>query len=175
MFLKMVIPGLSNLKRLVDVYLELWIEESQNLWYVGVLTYDNAKNEAFTMRTALMWTVNDLPAYKMAFEWSIAGVMGVLVCMDDTHAFYLQNGRKACYFDYHRQFLPQYRPYRRNKKALIMNRVERKVAHLRLMGEKIRDWFAEFSPAVEVPLALLPGYGSEHKQTKKNILWELEY
>ncbi|KAL0451438.1 UNVERIFIED_CONTAM: hypothetical protein Slati_1121900 [Sesamum latifolium] len=65
MFLMMVILGLSNPKRIIDVYLELLIEELQNLWYVGVLMHDNVKDETFTMRVALMWTVNDLPAYGM--------------------------------------------------------------------------------------------------------------
>ncbi|KAL0402234.1 UNVERIFIED_CONTAM: hypothetical protein Slati_4253300 [Sesamum latifolium] len=102
MFLTMVIPGPSNLKRLIDNYLEPLIEELQNLWHVGVLTRDNAKDETFTMRPALMWTVNDLPTYGMASGWSTAGVMGCPVCMEDTRVFYLQNGRNACYFDCHR-------------------------------------------------------------------------
>ncbi|KAL0434381.1 UNVERIFIED_CONTAM: hypothetical protein Slati_2772400 [Sesamum latifolium] len=58
--------------------------------------------------------------------WSIAGVMECPVCMDDTRAFHLQHGRKACYFDYHRQFFPEHHPYRRNKKAFMKNRVENK-------------------------------------------------
>ncbi|KAL0427833.1 UNVERIFIED_CONTAM: hypothetical protein Slati_2958100 [Sesamum latifolium] len=102
MFLTMVISGPFNPKCLIDVYLEPLIEELQILWYVYVLTHDNVKNETFTMRVALMWTVNDLPAYGMASGWSSAGVMGCLVCMKDTRAFYLQNGRKVCYIDCHR-------------------------------------------------------------------------
>ncbi|KAL0316458.1 UNVERIFIED_CONTAM: hypothetical protein Sradi_5524000 [Sesamum radiatum] len=51
------------------------------------------------MQAALIWTVNDLPAYGMASGWSTAGVIGCPVCMDDTRVFYMQNGRKACYFD----------------------------------------------------------------------------
>ncbi|KAL0446475.1 UNVERIFIED_CONTAM: hypothetical protein Slati_1775400 [Sesamum latifolium] len=43
------------------------------------------------------------------------------------------------------------------------------------MGEQIRDWVEEFSPAVEVSLSLPDRYGIEHKWTKKNIFWELEY
>ncbi|KAL0448040.1 UNVERIFIED_CONTAM: hypothetical protein Slati_1931900 [Sesamum latifolium] len=70
MFLTMVIPGLSNPKRLIDVYLEPLIEELQKLWHVGVLTRDSARDERFAMRAALMWTVNDLPAYGMASGWS---------------------------------------------------------------------------------------------------------
>ncbi|KAL0290640.1 UNVERIFIED_CONTAM: hypothetical protein Scaly_2664400 [Sesamum calycinum] len=62
------------------------------LWHVGVRTYDHATDRAFIMRAALMWTVNDLPAYGMASGWSIAGVMGCPICMDDTRAFHLQHG-----------------------------------------------------------------------------------
>ncbi|KAL0355354.1 UNVERIFIED_CONTAM: hypothetical protein Sradi_3982300 [Sesamum radiatum] len=91
MFLTIVIPGPSNLKCLIDVYLEPLIEKLQNLWHVGVLMCDNARDETFSMRAALMWTVNDLPAYGMAFGWNSAGVMGCPVCMEDTRAFYLQN------------------------------------------------------------------------------------
>ncbi|KAK4392773.1 hypothetical protein Sango_2055100 [Sesamum angolense] len=94
MILTMVILSPSNLKRLIDVYLDPLIEELQNLWHVSVLTHDNAKNEKFMMHVALMWTVNDLHAYRMASGWNTAGVMGCLVCMDDTCAFHLQNGAK---------------------------------------------------------------------------------
>ncbi|KAL0439471.1 UNVERIFIED_CONTAM: hypothetical protein Slati_2430100 [Sesamum latifolium] len=128
-----------------------------------VLTRDSARYETFAMRAALMWTVNDLPAYGMASGWSSAGVTVCPICMEGTRTFYLQNDRKACYFDCHRQFLPPDHPYRRNKKAFTKNRVERKVACPRLTGEQIRDWVEEFSPAVEVPLSLPDEYGIEHK------------
>ncbi|KAL0358501.1 UNVERIFIED_CONTAM: hypothetical protein Sangu_0699500 [Sesamum angustifolium] len=94
MFLSMVIPGPSNPKRLIDVYLQPLIDELLQLWHVGVRTHDHATNQAFMMRAALMWTVNDLPAYGMASGWSTAGIMGCPICMDDTSAFYLQHGRK---------------------------------------------------------------------------------
>ncbi|KAL0427884.1 UNVERIFIED_CONTAM: hypothetical protein Slati_2963200 [Sesamum latifolium] len=172
MFLTMVIPGPSNSKRLIDVYLELLIEELQNLWHVGVLTRDSARDETFAIRAALMWTVNDLAAHGMASGWSSAGVMGCPVCMEDTRAFYLQNGRKACYFDFHRQFLHLDHPYRRNKKAFTKNRVERKAARPRLTGEQ--SGFEEFSPQLKCR-SLPDGYRIEHKWTKKNIFWELDF
>ncbi|KAL0349978.1 UNVERIFIED_CONTAM: hypothetical protein Sradi_4147000 [Sesamum radiatum] len=53
-------------KRLINVYLELLIEELRQLWHVGVRTYDHARDNAFIMWAALMWTVNDLHAYGMA-------------------------------------------------------------------------------------------------------------
>ncbi|KAL0340236.1 UNVERIFIED_CONTAM: hypothetical protein Sradi_4540400 [Sesamum radiatum] len=65
----MVIPGPSNPKRLIDVYLEPLIEELLQLWHLGVRTYDHATDRAFMMRAALMWTMNDLP-----MEWHLGGV-----------------------------------------------------------------------------------------------------
>ncbi|KAL0445970.1 UNVERIFIED_CONTAM: hypothetical protein Slati_1724900 [Sesamum latifolium] len=38
MFLMMVIPGPSNPKCLIDIYLEPLIEELQNLWHVVIVT-----------------------------------------------------------------------------------------------------------------------------------------
>ncbi|KAL0298759.1 UNVERIFIED_CONTAM: hypothetical protein Sradi_6535700 [Sesamum radiatum] len=54
MFLTMVIPNISNLKRLINVYLEPLIEEMLQLWPVGVRTYDDAMDRAFIMRATLM-------------------------------------------------------------------------------------------------------------------------
>ncbi|KAL0328191.1 UNVERIFIED_CONTAM: hypothetical protein Scaly_2251700 [Sesamum calycinum] len=118
MFLMMVIPGPSNPKCIIDIYLESLIEELQ-MWHMGILTRGNAKNKKSTIRTAFMWTVNDLPAFGMAFRWSTTGVMGYPICMKDTRAFYLENSRKACYFDSHRQFLPQIIPTVGTRKHLL--------------------------------------------------------
>ncbi|KAL0427073.1 UNVERIFIED_CONTAM: hypothetical protein Slati_2882100 [Sesamum latifolium] len=115
------------------------------------------------------------PAYEMASGWSTTGVMGCQVCMDDTRALHLQHGRKVCYFDCHRQFLPEHHPYRRNKKAFTKNRVENKVACSRLNGDQLLDWVADISPAVEMSLSLPSNYGSDHKWTKKIIFWDLPY
>ncbi|KAL0349974.1 UNVERIFIED_CONTAM: hypothetical protein Sradi_4146600 [Sesamum radiatum] len=95
----MVIPGPSNPKHLIDVYLEPLIKELLQLWHVGVITYNHATDNALIMRAALMWTVSDLCSYGMAFGWSTIGFMGCPVYMDDTKAFHLQHSKEACYFD----------------------------------------------------------------------------
>ncbi|KAL0283110.1 UNVERIFIED_CONTAM: hypothetical protein Sangu_2910700 [Sesamum angustifolium] len=141
-FLMMVIPDLSNLKRLIDVYLEPLIEELLQLWHVGVRTYGHATDRDFIMRATLMWTANDLTAYGMASGWS------------------------TFLFAHHSYW---------NKKAFMKNRVENKVAYLRLTGDQILDCVANISPAVEIPLLLPNDYGSDHKWTKKNIFWDLLY
>ncbi|KAL0392694.1 UNVERIFIED_CONTAM: hypothetical protein Sradi_2492200 [Sesamum radiatum] len=122
-----------------------------------------------------MWTVNDLPAYRMASRWSITGVMGCPICMDNIWVFHLQHGRKTCYFDCHRQFVLEHDPYRRNKKAFTKNHVEYKVARRKLTENQIRDWVANISPIVEMSLTLPSGYGRNHKWTMKNIFWDLPY
>ncbi|KAL0301488.1 UNVERIFIED_CONTAM: hypothetical protein Sradi_6425600 [Sesamum radiatum] len=169
MFLTMVIPDPSSPKHPIDVYLELLIEELLQLWYVDVGTYGHTTDRAFIMRTVLMWTVNDLPVYGIEFGWITAGVMGCLVCIDDTRAFHLQHGRKECYFGCHRQFLPVHHSYRRNKKTFTKNCVENKVTRSRLTGDQILDRVTNISPAVEMPLSLPDGFSSDHKWTKKNI------
>ncbi|KAL0284716.1 UNVERIFIED_CONTAM: hypothetical protein Sangu_2811800 [Sesamum angustifolium] len=172
----MVIPGPSNPKRLIDVYLQPLIDELLQLWHVGVRTHDHATNQAFMMCAALMWTVNDdLPAYGMASGWSAACIMGCPICIDDTSAFHLQHDQKACYFDCHRRFLPQDHPYWRNKKAFIKNRQERNIARPRLTGEEIPVLVEEYSSAIKQSLIHPPGYGTDHKWTKKSIFWDLSY
>ncbi|KAL0434352.1 UNVERIFIED_CONTAM: hypothetical protein Slati_2769500 [Sesamum latifolium] len=175
MFLTMVIPRPSNSKRRNDVYLEPLIEELLQLWHVGILTHNHVTNLAVMMRAALIWTVNDLPAYKMASGWSTAGIMGCPIYMEDPWAFHLQHRRKACYFDCHRQFLSHNHPYRRNKISFIKNRQERKIARPGLTGDEIRHKVEQYGTAVEEPLTHPPGYGNVHKWTKKNIFWNLLY
>ncbi|KAK4386349.1 hypothetical protein Sango_2505500 [Sesamum angolense] len=48
----------------------------------GVRTYDHATDNIFIMHAALMWTVNDLPAYGMASGWSTTGVLSP-ICEDE--------------------------------------------------------------------------------------------
>ncbi|KAL0307565.1 UNVERIFIED_CONTAM: hypothetical protein Scaly_2978600 [Sesamum calycinum] len=113
----------------------------------GVRTHDHATNQAFMMRAALIWTVNDLPGYGMTSGWSTTGIMGY----------------------------PIYHPYRRKKKAFIKNRQERNIARPRLTGEEIRVRVEEYSSAIKQPLIHPPGYGTNHKWTKKSIFWDLPY
>ncbi|KAK4397287.1 hypothetical protein Sango_1565300 [Sesamum angolense] len=42
----------------------------------GILMRECAKDKTFTMRVMLMWTVNDLPVYGIAYGWSTTSVIG---------------------------------------------------------------------------------------------------
>jgi hypothetical protein len=59
------------------------------------------------MRAALMWTINDFPAYGMLSGWSMHGKLAYPYCMENNKAFTLTNGVKTSFFYYHHRFLPE--------------------------------------------------------------------
>jgi hypothetical protein len=61
--LSLIIPGPSSPGMNIDVYLEPLISELKDLWDVGYQLLMSTSKSYFTMRAALMWTINDFPAY----------------------------------------------------------------------------------------------------------------
>ncbi|KAI5335864.1 hypothetical protein L3X38_025998 [Prunus dulcis] len=59
--------------RSIDVYLRPLVDELKDLWTNGVRTYDKSTGKMLTLRAAVMWTVNDFPAYAMVSGWSTKG------------------------------------------------------------------------------------------------------
>ncbi|CAL2227831.1 unnamed protein product [Prunus armeniaca] len=53
----------------IDVYLRPLVDELKDLWTNGVRTYDKSTGKMFTLRAAVMWTVNDFPASAMVSGW----------------------------------------------------------------------------------------------------------
>jgi hypothetical protein len=98
MFLSMVIPGPSSPGQNIDVCLRPLIDELTQLWSSGALTYDISRKQNFVIRAALMWTINDFPAYEMVSGWSIHGKLACPYCMENNKAFTLINGGKASSF-----------------------------------------------------------------------------
>ncbi|KAG8485488.1 hypothetical protein CXB51_021843 [Gossypium anomalum] len=60
--LSMIISGEKGPRNDIDIYMQPLIEELKLLW-AGVETYDVLKKEKFYLRAALLWTINDFPAY----------------------------------------------------------------------------------------------------------------
>ena len=89
MFLSIVIPGPSSPGRNIDVCLRPLIDELTQLWSSGALTYDISRKHNFVMRAALMWTINDFPAYGMVSGWSTHGKLACPYCMENNKAFTL--------------------------------------------------------------------------------------
>jgi hypothetical protein len=56
------------------------------------------RNIIFLMREALMWTINDFPAYEMVFGWITHGKLACPYCMENIKAFTLTNRGKTFFF-----------------------------------------------------------------------------
>jgi hypothetical protein len=164
MFLSMVIPGPSNPGQNIDVCLRPLINELRQLWSSRALTYDILRKQNFIMRAALMWTINDFPAYGMLSGWSMHEKLACPYCMENNKAFTLRNGGKASFFNCHHRFLPHNHRYRKNRKDFFIGRVEKDVAPQRLSSEELHDVVMKF-----------PGFGLTPNWVKRSIFWELPY
>ena len=58
----LLIPGPTLPRNDIDVYLQP-IVELKELWDVGVKTFDVSSKKSFQIHAALLWTINDFPAY----------------------------------------------------------------------------------------------------------------
>ncbi|WMV33230.1 hypothetical protein MTR67_026615 [Solanum verrucosum] len=115
----------------IDVYLQPMIEKLKELWD-GVETYDTHTKSNFLMCVALMWTINDFPAYGNLSGWSPKGKLACLCCHKDTQSISLRN--KMFYMS-HRRFLPMNHPWHKNR-VLFDGKVEMGVAPSPLTGDE---------------------------------------
>jgi len=113
--LSLIIPGPSAPGQNIDVYLTPLVSELKELWEVGVQTFDVTSKKYFSMRSALMWTINDFPAYGDLSGWSTHGRKACPCCRHETQSTWLTYGRKFCFMG-HRRWLPPDHPWRRNKR-----------------------------------------------------------
>ena len=183
LFLTILIPGPKHPKRSLDVFLQPLIQELQSLWSEGVRTYDCSMKNNFTMRAVLLWTISDFPAYGMLSGWTTHGRLSCPICRGSTDAFQLKNGRKSCWFDCHRRFLPISHPYRRNKTLFRYKKVVRDSPPPYLTGQQTLaeiDYYGALETVPRggnwhVPGNMPEGYGVSHNWHKKSIFWELPY
>jgi len=94
----MMIPEPKNPGKKLDVFQRPLIVELNNLWSVGVETYNVYRKENFQLRAALMWTISDFPAYGMLSGWSTHGNLSCPYYMEHSKAFRLKNGGKITFF-----------------------------------------------------------------------------
>ncbi|KAG9457976.1 hypothetical protein H6P81_002484 [Aristolochia fimbriata] len=114
--LSLLIPGPTSPSNDIDVYLRPLVEELKDLWNEGIRTYDAYKGEIFTMHAAVLWTINDFPAYGSLSGWSTKGKLACPTCMHETHSFRLKHGRKECYMG-HRRYLSRDHKWQKDKKV----------------------------------------------------------
>jgi hypothetical protein len=175
LFLTLMIPGRKNPKGKIDVFLQPLINELKMLWDTGVTTYDVSKSQNFQMKAALMWTINDFPAYGMLSGWSTAGRLSCPYCMEQTKAKRLENGQKTTFFGCHRQFLAMDHPFRRNKKNFTKNEQEHTPPPKILSGDEVWERVSKIPKVPESELKRPTDYGEKHHWSKQSIFWDLPY
>jgi len=174
MFLSMVIPGPSNPGQNIDVCLRSLVDELTQLWSSGALTYDISRKQNFVMRAALMWTINDFPAYEMFSDWSTHEKLACLYSMENNKAFTLRNGGKTSFFYCHHRFLPYNHRYKKNRKDFFVGRVEKDVAPPRLSGEELHDvvkLYGDIIFSLQSDKQKFLSFGLTHNWVKRNIFW----
>jgi hypothetical protein len=119
--LSLIISSPSSPGMKIDIYLQPLISELKELWEVGVSTFDVSVKKKFMMRAALMWTINDFPAYADLSSWSTKGKKACPCCMDLTRPTWLTYGKKQCCMG-HRRWLPLDHSWRRNKRGLMVHK-----------------------------------------------------
>ncbi|KAG8501221.1 hypothetical protein CXB51_003352 [Gossypium anomalum] len=108
--LSMIIPGEKGPGNDIDIYLQPLIEELKQLWS-GVEAYDVLRKENYNLRVALLWTINDFPAYANLSGWSTKGRYACPCCAAQTCSKWLYNGKKFSYMG-HRRWLDENHKFR---------------------------------------------------------------
>ena len=158
------------------MYLQPLIDEMKLLWDVGVNTYDAFKAEYFTLHAALLWTINDFPAYGNLSGWSVKGRLACPVCNKDTWSRYLPHWNKQCYMG-HRRFLELDHKWRHDKKSFD-NTSEMDPPPKYLSGEEVADQISKFE---NIKFGKVDGKRKRTKPKlvynweKKSIFFELPY
>ncbi|XP_040990902.1 uncharacterized protein LOC121238122 [Juglans microcarpa x Juglans regia] len=133
--LSTLIPGPKSPENEIDVYLRPLVDELNDLWENGVDTYDAMVGQRFRLHAALLWTINDFPAYGNLYGWSTKGKLACPCCDLDTDSMWLRHGRKHCYMG-HRRFLPSGHIWR-TKKTIFNGTEDHRMPPRQLSGGDI--------------------------------------
>lgn len=175
--LSLLISRPSQLGNDIDVYLAPLVDDLRKMWDEGVSVFNAHKNEMFTLRATLMWTVNDFPAYGNLSGYKNKGKKACPIFIDDMPSMRLDHSHKEVYLRT-RRLLKRDHPYRRQQKAFD-GTAEEGTAPRPLTGEEVyarvkgvRTVFGESEKAAdstalfkkELIFCLLP-YWKEHLGT----------
>ncbi|CAN6704527.1 unnamed protein product [Malus baccata var. baccata] len=157
-------------RKSIDVYLRPLVDELKDLWENGVRTYDKSTGHMFTMRAAVMWTVNDFPAYAMVSGWMTKGYLACPICKENVTSSW--HARKVCYLG-HRRWLPWDNEWRHNDKAFHAKETQprpREWSGDEILDQLNRLEFDHFGKGVSKPRPT-----THLNWTHKSILFELPY
>ncbi|XP_026452318.1 uncharacterized protein LOC113352753 [Papaver somniferum] len=176
-FLTLLIPRPNSPGNDIDVFLRPLIDELKGLWEIGVKTFDADSKEVFQLHAALLWTINDFPAYGNLSGWSTHGYLACAVCNKDKRSMWLKSGRKICYMC-HRRFLPRTHAWRDRGKHLFDGKAEKGSKPKEFSGD---DVLLQLEVVEKQDFWKAPNtkkrtrYDFELNWTKRSIFFELPY
>ena len=172
-FLSLIIPGPEYPGKNMSVFMEPVVDELLHAWEQGIVTYDRALKQNFTMRVAYHTSMHDFPAYGIFCGWSVHGKMPCPICRETLRGCWLKHGRKHSFFDCHRQFLPIDHEFRSDTTGFRANIAVRSGPPRRLAGEEVRARLDALKPLDDGDG--FEKYGEEHNWTHISSLWRLPY
>ncbi|KAI0501991.1 hypothetical protein KFK09_016936 [Dendrobium nobile] len=174
--LSTIIPGEKSPGNNIDIYIQPLINELTELWH-GVISYDAASGQSFNLRAALMWTINDFPAYGMLSGWSTKGRFACPCCAENTESLWLYKGKKFSYMG-HRRWLPENHLFRRQKQYFD-NTEEIRKAPRRNTGsdilQKLQNVQFDLGKSRSLKRGRTVEFSEHHIWKKKSIFFELPY
>ena len=176
LMLSLLIPGPSSPGKDIDVFLRPLVDELKELWVNGVETRDAYNSTLFTMRAAILWTINDYPAYAMMSGWSTKGYKACPTCNEETSSVGIRS--KISYIG-HRRFLDMGHQWR-SKRALFDGNKELRPPPKEYSGD---DVLLQLENLQIRPSGKHKEFGgvkrkrtpAERNWSKKSILFELDY
>lgn len=105
MLLSLLISGPRQPNNDIDVYLVSLINGLKTLWDVKVEVYDACKDELFTLRVILIWTINDFLTYENLLGAMVKGYYAYPMYAKGTNSCRLKHQKRIVYMCHH-HFLP---------------------------------------------------------------------
>ena len=151
------------------MYLQPLIDELKDLWEIGVNTYDAYLRENFKLHAAILWTINDFPAYGNLSGWMTKGRLACPCCHTNTCYYSLRS--KGGYIG-HRRFLPTNHRWRNNATSFD-GKTESRPPPKPLSGEEVLHQLNKIE-------LVIFGNGKKRKRdpsnwSEKSIFFELPY
>ena len=97
MMLTLLISGPKQPGNDIDVYLEPLIDDLKVLWEGIKGVYDATRDEYFTLKGVLFWTINDFPAYGNLSGSIVKGYNACPICLENTSPKRLVHGGKMAF------------------------------------------------------------------------------
>ncbi|XP_028095397.1 uncharacterized protein LOC114295370 [Camellia sinensis] len=161
----LLIPGRRAPGFDIDVFLRPLIDELNELWEVGIETYDASSGSNFQLRAALLWTINDFPAYGNLSGWSTKGKLACPSCNENASHQYLHHCRKTCYMGHH-HFLPHDHFLRTSKS--FNGEPELRLEPKLLSGEEVLGQLGHIDPSL---FGKIDQRGKKQKRSPQYLNW----